>query len=128
MKTVLFYRKTTKTNKYVLALAFSMDEINRNPDLLPNMSLVIKHTLSYCDGNTAPHIFKEKIFRPLPNYICNEETMCSFLLIGLNWMSSISLFKDLDIFLFPRVSYHRQEILHIISPWETLIDIKKING
>ncbi|XP_038947561.1 vomeronasal 2 receptor, 29 isoform X1 [Rattus norvegicus] len=77
--------KTTKTNKYVLALAFSMDEINRNPDLLPNMSLVIKHTLSYCDGNTAPHIFKEKIFRPLPNYICNEETMCSFLLIGLNW-------------------------------------------
>ncbi|EDL75796.1 rCG27462 [Rattus norvegicus] len=94
--------KTTKNNKYALALAFSMEEINRNPDLLPNMSLVIKHTLSYCDGNTADHIFKEKFYKPLPNYVCNEETMCSFMLIGLNWVLSLTLFKDLDIFSFPR--------------------------
>ncbi|XP_038941769.1 vomeronasal 2 receptor 78 isoform X2 [Rattus norvegicus] len=92
----------TKTNKYALALAFSMEEINRNPDLLPNMSLVIKHTLSYCDGNTALHIFKEKFYRPLPNYVCNEETMCSFMLTGLNWISSIKLFRNLEIFSFPR--------------------------
>ncbi|XP_032752122.1 vomeronasal type-2 receptor 116-like isoform X2 [Rattus rattus] len=77
--------KTTKTNKYALALAFSVDEINRNPDLLPNMSLVIKHILTYCDGNIALHIVEEKFYKPLPNYFCNEETMCSFLLTGLNW-------------------------------------------
>uniref|UniRef100_D3ZE87 G-protein coupled receptors family 3 profile domain-containing protein n=1 Tax=Rattus norvegicus TaxID=10116 RepID=D3ZE87_RAT len=94
--------KTTKTNKYALALAFTMEEINRNPDILPNMSLIIKHTLSYCDGKTALHIAKEKFFRPLPNYVCSEESMCSFLLIGLNWMSSIILFRDLDTFFFPR--------------------------
>ncbi|XP_038958747.1 vomeronasal 2 receptor 30 isoform X1 [Rattus norvegicus] len=94
--------KTTKTNKYALVLAFSMNEINRNPDLLPNMSLVIKHTLSYCDGKTVHHIVKEKFYNPLPNYICNEETMCSFLLTGLNWISSIKLFRELD---FLQISY-----------------------
>ncbi|XP_032746601.1 vomeronasal type-2 receptor 116-like isoform X2 [Rattus rattus] len=77
--------KRTKTNKYTLALAFSLDEINRNHKLLPNMSLVIKHTLSYCDGNTALHIYKEKFYKPFPNYMCNEETMCSFLLTGMDW-------------------------------------------
>lgn len=82
IKTMFFYRKTMKNNRYALALAFSMDEVNKNPDILPNMSLVIKHTLNYCDGKTALHVVKEKFYRPLPNYVCKEETMCSFLLTG----------------------------------------------
>ena len=43
INTVLFYRKTTKNHKYALALVFAMDEINRNPDLLPNMYLIIRY-------------------------------------------------------------------------------------
>ena len=60
INTVLFYRKTTKNHKYALALVFAMDEINRNPDLLPNMSLIIRYTLGRCDGKTViptPYLF-----------------------------------------------------------------------
>ena len=63
INTVLFYRKTTTNHKYALALVFSMDEINRNPDLLPNMSLIIRYTLGRCDGKTVtptPYLFHKK--------------------------------------------------------------------
>ena len=63
INTVLFYRKTTKNHKYALALAFSMDEINKNPDLLPNMSLIIRYTLGGCDGKTiipTPYLLHKK--------------------------------------------------------------------
>lgn len=66
--TVLFYRKTTKNHKYALALVFAMDEINRNPDLLPNMSLIIKYTLGHCDGKTVtptPYSFHKKKHKAL---------------------------------------------------------------
>ena len=131
INTVLFYRKTTKNHKYALALVFSMDEINRNPDLLPNMSLIIRYTLGRCDGKTViptPYLFHKKNQSPIPNYFCNEETMCSFLLTGPNWEVSISFWTYLDSFLSPRVSYHGTEILNIMSLWGTLIAIKKVNG
>ena len=63
INTVLFYRKTTKNHKYALALVFAMDEINRNPDLLPNMSLIIRYALGHCDGKTVtptPYLFHKK--------------------------------------------------------------------
>ena len=63
INTVLFYRKTTKNHKYALALVFAMDEINRNPDLLPNMSLIIRYSLGRCDGKTGiptPYLLHKK--------------------------------------------------------------------
>ena len=131
INTVLFYRKTTKNHKYALALAFAMDEINRNPDLLPNMSLIIRYTLGLCDGKTVtptPYLFHKKKQSPIPNYFCNEETMCSFLLTGPNWGESLSFWKYLDSFLSPRVSYHWPGIINIMSLLWTLIAIKKVNG
>ena len=131
INTVLFYRKTTTNHKYALALVFAMDEINRNPDLLPNMSLIIRYTLGRCDGKTViptPYLLHKKKHSPIPNYFCNEETMCSYLLTGPHWEVSLSFWKYLDSFLSPRVSYHRPVILNIMSLWGTLIAIKKVNG
>lgn len=129
MNTVLFYRKTTKNHKYALALA--LDKINRNPDLLPSMSLIIKYTLGHYDGKTVtptPSLFHEKYYMPIPNYFCKEETMYSFLLTGSKWSISLSLWIYLDIVISPRVSYHRPEILNIMYLWRNLIDIKRVNG
>ncbi|XP_021044665.1 vomeronasal type-2 receptor 116-like, partial [Mus pahari] len=69
--------KTTKNHKYALALTFSMDEINRNPDLLPNMSLIIKYSLGNCNGEAATpttYFFYKYPYLPTHNYFCNEET------------------------------------------------------
>ena len=114
-----------------MALVFSMDEINRNPDLLPNMSLIIRYALGHCDGKTVtptPYLFHKRKKSPIPNYFCNEESMCSFLLSGPNWDESLSFWKYLDSFLSPRVSYHWPGIINIMSLWGTLIAIKKVNG
>ena len=114
-----------------MALVFSMDEINRNPNLLPNMSLIIRYTLGRCDGKTGiptPYLLHKKKQSPIPNYFCNEESMCSFLLTGPNWEVSLSFWNFLDSFLSPRVSYHGTEILNIMSLWGNLIAIKKVNG
>ncbi|XP_032752182.1 vomeronasal type-2 receptor 116-like isoform X1 [Rattus rattus] len=96
--------KTTKNQKYAMALAFSINEINRNPDLLPNMSLIIKYPLGHCDGQTellTPYLYSKIYFRPIPNYFCNEETMCTFLLTGPHWRTSYHFWIHLNIFLFP---------------------------
>ncbi|XP_017177386.1 vomeronasal 2, receptor 47 isoform X1 [Mus musculus] len=98
--------KTTKNHKYALALVFAMDEINRNPDLLPNMSLIIRYTLGLCDGKTVtptPYLFHKKKQSPIPNYFCNEETMCSFQLSGPKWDVSLSFWMYLDSFLSLRI-------------------------
>ncbi|XP_032752118.1 vomeronasal type-2 receptor 116-like isoform X1 [Rattus rattus] len=99
--------KTTKYHKYALALAFTVDEINRNPDLLPNMSLIIKHTLGNCDGNIPRRLLNQIFHMPFPNYVCNEETMCSFMLMGPKLWPSVDIFIHLNI-LFPhflQISY-----------------------
>uniref|UniRef100_A0A3B2W896 Vomeronasal 2, receptor 42 n=1 Tax=Mus musculus TaxID=10090 RepID=A0A3B2W896_MOUSE len=104
--TTLNFLKTTKNHKYALALVFAMDEINRYPDLLPNMSLIIRYSLGHCDGKTVtptPYLFHRKKQSPIPNYFCNEESMCSFLLSGPNWDESLSFWKYLDSFLSPRI-------------------------
>ncbi|MDQ4441661.1 hypothetical protein QCH68_29035, partial [Bacillus cereus] len=100
-------------------------------DLLPNMSLIIRYTLGHCDGKTVtptPYLFHRKKQSPIPNYFCNEESMCSFLLSGPNWDESLSFWKYLDSFLSPRVSYHWPGIINIMYFGGTLIAIKKVNG
>ncbi|EDL03630.1 mCG56771, isoform CRA_c [Mus musculus] len=98
--------KTTKNHKYALALVFAMDEINRNPDLLPNMSLIIRYTLGHCDRKTGIptlYLFHKKKQIPIHDYFCNEETMCSFLLSESNWEVSLSSWNYLNSFLSPRL-------------------------
>uniref|UniRef100_A0A8C6GHE9 Uncharacterized protein n=1 Tax=Mus spicilegus TaxID=10103 RepID=A0A8C6GHE9_MUSSI len=119
-KETLNVLKTTKNHKYALPLVFSMDEINRNPDLLPNMSLVMKYNLGRCDGKTmtnTAYFLDQKKYKRIPNYFCNEETMCSFLLTGPDMTTSLYFQMFLDIFLSPHVSYNRPRILSIMSLW-----------
>ena len=79
INTVLFYRKTTKNHKYALALVFAMDEINRNPDLLPNMSLIIRYALGHCDGKTVtptPYLFHKRKKKALSLIISVMKRLC----------------------------------------------------
>ena len=69
-----------------------MDEVNRNPELLPNSSLVFQCLDHGCD--TRPEIYIHFKFSELvhdfpPNYMCHEKTMCIVVLTGPNWMTSV---------------------------------------
>ncbi|XP_041911438.1 vomeronasal type-2 receptor 116-like isoform X2 [Arvicola amphibius] len=82
----------TENNQFALALAFSINEINRNPDLLPNISLVFQFPQGGCKNMSQLHrrlYFSEENNNDiLPNYICNEDTTCIVLLTGPNWETS----------------------------------------
>ncbi|XP_041509785.1 vomeronasal type-2 receptor 116-like isoform X3 [Microtus oregoni] len=93
---ILNIRTSTGNNQFSLALAFSMDEVNRNPDLLPNTSLVFDFPGDGC--KTVPQLysllhFSEETHDTHPNYNCDEESMCILALSGPNWAISEIVFQ-----------------------------------
>ncbi|XP_050998684.1 vomeronasal type-2 receptor 116-like, partial [Acomys russatus] len=102
-----------ENKKFAMALAFSMDEVNRNPDLLPNTSLIFKlpHCLSMSKLYNIIHFFEEShiIF---PNYDCGKEVKCTIVLTGPNWETSIifhtyfSSFKYRKVFQLTYGTFH----------------------
>ncbi|XP_032750547.1 vomeronasal type-2 receptor 116-like [Rattus rattus] len=85
----IFNTQTPSENlKYALALAFSIYEINRNPDILPNMSLIFAFSRDTCDWESQLNGVIHKSLQThniLPNYSCKEFNKCPMALTGLNW-------------------------------------------
>ncbi|XP_052618829.1 vomeronasal type-2 receptor 116-like isoform X3 [Peromyscus californicus insignis] len=109
---------TPTENKFPLALTYSVDEVNRNPDLLPNMSLVFQWPKGGCKN-----VSKLNSFMPLseenqyasPNYDCNEEITCIMMLTGPNWKTSVMIGTLLD-------PYRSQQILQLTyGPFHTIL-------
>ena len=68
-----------------------MDEVNRNPDLLPNASLGFD--LLEGDCKTVPQLysllhFPEGSLDIRPNYLCDEGSSCVLMLSGPTWTVS----------------------------------------
>nr|XP_034348759.1 vomeronasal type-2 receptor 116-like isoform X2 [Arvicanthis niloticus] len=80
----------TENLKYALVLAFSMNEINRNPDLLPNMSLIFPFSADISDWESHLNNMIYSSLQThdiLPNYFCGDD-MCGVALTGLNWTTT----------------------------------------
>ncbi|XP_013210896.1 vomeronasal type-2 receptor 116-like [Microtus ochrogaster] len=89
---ILNIQTTTKNFQFLLALAFSMDEVNRNPDLLPNSSFVFECPEHGCATGTTLYShfhFSEVVHDLPPNYMCHEQTMCVMVLTGPNLATSV---------------------------------------
>ncbi|XP_031206773.1 vomeronasal type-2 receptor 116-like isoform X2 [Mastomys coucha] len=77
----------TENHKYALVLAFSINEINKNPNILPNMSLIFTFSEFSCNWESQlkslMHLSLQnhEIF---PNYVCFDDA-CAVALTGLNW-------------------------------------------
>ena len=94
--TVSFYRKQNENFQFVLALIFSVDEVNRNPDLLPNMTLLFEILPSGC--KTLPQfrtciqyyysIRIKDTTGVFPNYLCKNWATCIVMLSGPSWVVS----------------------------------------
>lgn len=93
---VPFYRalaedeQFAKDEQFALALAFSMDEVNRNPDLLPNESLWFQLPSCVSDLYTLFPLPEKDVF---PNYVCEKEFRCTVALTGPNWEASVMLHR-----------------------------------
>ncbi|XP_032752220.1 vomeronasal type-2 receptor 116-like [Rattus rattus] len=99
----------TKNYHYALALAFSLDEVNRNPDLLPNISLVFDVQEDGCMSMSKLEsltYFSQQFHAIPPNYICEEETNCAVVLTGPRWTTSVNFRKIMDL-------YKSQEVLQL---------------
>ncbi|XP_037058435.1 vomeronasal type-2 receptor 116-like isoform X3 [Peromyscus leucopus] len=104
--------------QFPLALTFSMDEVNRNPDLLPNMSLVFE--LLECGSMNMSELIKrinfgEEIKDYYPNYVCKGEPGCIVLLTGPDYETSAIFGTFID----PSIS---QQILQLTyGPFHTIL-------
>ena len=91
--TVLSFRISSWKYEFILILLFATDEINRNPYLLPNMSLLFSFPVGMCLDTLK--IIDELISSPnsnqkFPNYVCRL-TACDIGLTGPSWTMSSKL-------------------------------------
>ncbi|XP_063129713.1 vomeronasal 2 receptor 73 precursor isoform X4 [Rattus norvegicus] len=80
--------------EFFLVMFLATDEINKNPDLLPNMSLIFNLLGSMCEDTLG---LLDRIYSQenntwyFTNYICGLEQHCDIDLIGPSWTTSLKL-------------------------------------
>ncbi|XP_052020146.1 vomeronasal type-2 receptor 116-like [Apodemus sylvaticus] len=94
-KTILF-RIPTRKYEVLLVMFFATDEINKNPYILPNISLVFSTTLGLCEDTLD---VLDQIHSPIYsfnfiNYMCGKEAFCNIELTGPSWKISLKLASD----------------------------------
>ncbi|KAL1765657.1 vomeronasal type-2 receptor 116-like isoform X1, partial [Sigmodon hispidus] len=85
------FRIPTRKYEFFLVLFFATDEINRNPYLLPNMSLVFSTVVGTCLDTLKiiDMLYSPKYkYRKIPNYQCRS-TICNVELAGPLWTTSV---------------------------------------
>ncbi|KAL1765386.1 vomeronasal type-2 receptor 116-like, partial [Sigmodon hispidus] len=91
------------------ALAFSVDEVNRNLNFLPNMSLAFGFLTSGCKFMSKTHEMIQSTVGNhynAPNYNCLDITLCSVVISGPTWEKSLMVGIAMDL-------YHSQEIVQL---------------
>ncbi|KAM4855498.1 vomeronasal type-2 receptor 116-like [Urocitellus parryii] len=97
-----------KNYQLVLALVFAIEEINRNPHILPNMSLGFDlYNISYFEWNVLETSFfwllgLEKM---IPNYTCRRESKSVAVLMGASWKISYQIGPFLELYKFPQLTF-----------------------
>lgn len=103
-------------------------EVNRNTDLLPNMSLVFDFPEDGCMSTsqleTLIHFSEQNSANP-PNYVCIEEMNCAVLLTGPEWEKSLRLQKIIDLYRSQKVRFCRVGIPEIIPFLDAKNNVKK---
>lgn len=99
-------RYTFKNYQFVLALIFAIEEINRNPHLLSNISLGFDvYNVPYTEKNTLRStlvwLTGQRNF--MPNYNCRMNRKSAAVLTGTSWATSAQMGTLLQLYKFPQV-------------------------
>ncbi|KAM5237906.1 uncharacterized protein ACOB6Z_012483 [Ctenodactylus gundi] len=98
-----------QANSYqnALALIFAIEEINRNPQLLPNISVgyefynVIFSHWRVLESVFILHAGQDEI----PNYTCGRDSRSVALLTGASWAASAQIGPLLELYRFPQLTF-----------------------
>ncbi|XP_051005272.1 vomeronasal type-2 receptor 116-like [Acomys russatus] len=97
-------RLTAKNIHLILSLYFALDEINRNPHILPNISLLVKVECSLLD-DWRINSLSSKRGEFLPNFYCTNHRRYLIVLTGPMWLPSAILGSLLYISKRPELYY-----------------------
>ncbi|XP_028617022.1 vomeronasal type-2 receptor 116-like, partial [Grammomys surdaster] len=91
-----------------LVMFFATDEINKNPYLLPNMSLMFTRIVGMCEDTFGLldeiYSLQKNNYFDFVNYNCGIQRICNIQLTGPSWMAILkmtSYFKRVKIFFGP---------------------------
>ncbi|XP_052616431.1 vomeronasal type-2 receptor 116-like [Peromyscus californicus insignis] len=96
-----------KIYQLVLSLVFAIEEINRNPHLLPNISLGFDfYNVPYSERSILmnPLIWLTGLKNPYCNYNCVKERKSAAALTGPSWAKSAHIGTLLQLFNFPQLT------------------------
>uniref|UniRef100_H0WAK5 Vomeronasal type-2 receptor 116-like n=1 Tax=Cavia porcellus TaxID=10141 RepID=H0WAK5_CAVPO len=88
-----------------LAFTFAVEEINRNPHILPNVSLGYEfHNFIYSHWRILENSFLLVTGQhEIPNYTCKKESKCAAVLTENPWDTSAQIGPLLKLYKFPQV-------------------------
>ncbi|XP_044523149.1 vomeronasal type-2 receptor 26-like [Gracilinanus agilis] len=102
------YRWLQKHYYQVLALMFAVEEINRNPNLLPNMTLGFHIYNAYHNDD---NILESSLMwlsgqgQTIPNYNCERQYKSVVVIGGASSALTVSMGSLLELYKFPQISY-----------------------
>ncbi|XP_003463761.3 vomeronasal type-2 receptor 116-like [Cavia porcellus] len=96
-----------KSYQNVLAFIFAIEEINRNPHLLPNITLGYEsHNSLHSHGNIVQNILIVQTGQDrIPNYMCGRESKSLALLTGTSMATAAQSGPLLELYKFPQLTF-----------------------
>ncbi|XP_053216171.1 vomeronasal type-2 receptor 26-like [Podarcis raffonei] len=108
-----------KVYQHIMALAFAVKEINKDPHILPNITLGFH---LYDSNNNARNTYfatlllLSRVEKFLPNYICDVESNLAGVIGGLDSEISFYVATVLDIYKIPQLIYGSAPVMNDKSP------------
>ncbi|KAM5237994.1 vomeronasal type-2 receptor 116-like [Ctenodactylus gundi] len=93
--------------QHVLALVFAIEEINRNPQLLPNITLGYEfhNSLHSYWRTTQSALVLTTGQDDIPNYTCRRENMSAAVLTGASWENTAQFGTLLERYRLPQLAF-----------------------
>ncbi|XP_077774172.1 vomeronasal type-2 receptor 26-like [Podarcis muralis] len=101
----------TKFYQHILALVFAIDEINYNPNILPNVTLGFHIYDSYTDSRMTYRTILDLLFKShhfVPNYKCGTQENVIGVIGGFSSDTSSRMADILGLFKIPQVGSENQ--------------------
>ncbi|XP_044530723.1 vomeronasal type-2 receptor 26-like [Gracilinanus agilis] len=102
------YQWLHKNYQQALALLFAIEEINRDPNLLANISLGFQlYNTYHSDERTLESSLRwlSGQGQPIPNYSCRKQDKSVAVIGGVTSALSVQMGTILDLYKFPQISY-----------------------